>query len=309
MITRPQKNSQGDASADAAARAAADADAAPAPLPHRRLPLSARIGAAIIGLVLLGAIVSFFWTPWDPTHVDPANRLLGSSAEHLLGTDRYGRDVFSRILVGAQTSLGVGLVAVGISLLIGTPLGVLAGMRGGWVESLIMRGADLVLAFPGLLMAIIATAIVGPSTWTAMAALGLAGSPAFARVARSGTLRVMAQDFILAARQARRPAVEIALRHVLPNIAGLILVQVSVGFSLAILAEAALSFLGLGTPPPQPSWGRMLQDAQASLATAPTLVLWPGLAIALTVLGFSLLGDGVRDLVDPRSTMPRRSAQ
>nr|WP_268913764.1 ABC transporter permease [Corynebacterium uropygiale] len=260
-------------------------------------------------MVLLGALVSFFWTPWDPTHVDPANRLLGSSAEHLMGTDRYGRDVFSRILVGAQTSIGVGLVAVGISLLIGTPLGILAGMRGGWVESLVMRGADLVLAFPGLLMAIIATAIVGPSTWTAMAALGLAGSPSFARVARSGTLRVMAQDFILAARQAGRPGVEIAARHVLPNIAGLVLVQISVGFALAILAEAALSFLGLGTPPPQPSWGRMLQDAQASLATAPHLVLWPGLAIALTVLGFSLLGDGVRDLVDPRSTMTRRSAQ
>lgn len=266
----------------------------------RRLPWTGRIGLGLVSLVVLAALLSLVWTPHDPVQVVPTERLAGPSAEHLLGTDRFGRDVFSQILSGSQITLLVGLVAVGISALLGTPLGVWAGMRRGWVETLVMRGSDLLLAFPALLLAIVAGAVFGASTVTAMVAIGVAGIPAFARVARSGTLQVMTQDFIAAARSAGRPAVEIARRHVLPNIVGILIVQASVAFALAILAEAALSFLGLGTPPPEPSWGRMLQTAQASLGSAPQLALWPGLAIALTVLGFNFLGDGLRDALDPK---------
>ena len=265
----------------------------------RRLPVSGWIGAVIVAVTVLFALVSLVWTPYDPVHAMPADRLLGSSAEHLMGTDRYGRDVFSRIMSGAQITLFVGLVAVGISALIGVPLGILAGMRLGWAETLIMRGMDLTLAFPALLLAIVAGAAFGASTLTAMIAIGIAGIPGFARVARAGTLQVMTQDYIASARVSRVPGIVIAQRHVLPNIAGVIIVQASVAFALAILAEAALSFLGLGTSPPDPSWGRMLQSAQASLGSAPQLALWPGLAIALTVLGFNLLGDGLRDVLDP----------
>lgn len=266
----------------------------------RRLPAAGWIGAFIVGVTVLTAMVSLVWTPYDPVHAMPYDRLLGSSPEHLLGTDRYGRDVFSRIMAGARITLFVGLVAVGISALFGVPFGILAGMRRGLAETLIMRGADLLLAFPALLLAIVAGAAFGPSTLTAMTAIGIAGIPGFARVARAGTLQVMTQDYISSARVSRVPGLVIAGRHVLPNIAGVIIVQASVAFALAILAEAALSFLGLGTSPPDPSWGRMLQSAQASLGSAPQLALWPGLAIALTVLGFNLLGDGLRDVLDPQ---------
>ena len=173
-------------------------------------------------------------------------------------------------------------------------------MRGGWTESFIMRGADLLLAFPGLLLAIIATAMFGASTTAAMLAIGIASIPGFARVTRAQSLSFLSRDFVAAARTAKKSPWYIAIRHVLPNIVGVIIVQASVAFALAILAEAGLSFLGLGTPPPEPSWGRMLQSAQSSLATAPMLAVWPGAAIAVTVLGFNLLGDGLRDSRDPR---------
>lgn len=266
----------------------------------RRLPLTGKLGALIVALVILAAAVSLVWTPHDPVSVNPDNRLAGPGLDQLLGTDRLGRDVFSQILAGSQITLLVGVVAVGISALVGTPLGIWAGMRRGWAESLVMRGADLLLAFPALLLAIVAGAVFGASTVTAMIAIGIAGIPAFARVARSGTLQVMTRDYIAASQSAGRPGPEIARRHVLPNIVGMLIVQASVAFALAILAEAALSFLGLGTPPPEPSWGRMLQSAQASLGSAPQLALWPGLAIAVTVLGFNLLGDGLRDALDPK---------
>lgn len=273
----------------------------------RRLPATGWIGLLIVALVVLTALVSLIWTPYDPVHAVPEERLLGASPEHPMGTDRYGRDVFSRILAGAQITLFVGLVAVGISALVGTVLGVWAAMSGGWPETLIMRGADILLAFPALLLAIIAGAAFGASTTTAMIAIGVAGVPGFARVARAGTMQVLTQDYIAAARVSQVPGVVIAWRHVLPNILGLLIVQATVAFALAILAEAALSFLGLGTAPPEPSWGRMLQSAQASLGTAPQLAFWPGLAIALTVLGFNLLGDGLRDVVDPRHSRRARA--
>ena len=272
----------------------------------RRLSVTGWMGLIIVGATVLAALVSVVWTPYDPLLAIPTERLVGSSAEHLLGTDRFGRDVLSRLLVGAQITLFVGIIAVAISAVIGVPLGITAGMRQGkFLDSLVMRSADLLLAFPALLLAIIAGAVWGPSTLTAMIAIGVAGIPSFARVARSGTLQVMSQDFIAAARVSKVSEFQIAYRHVFPNISGLVIVQSSVYFALAILAEAALSYLGLGTAPPEASWGRMLQDAQSLLAVNPTLTLWPGLAIALTVLGFNLLGDGLRDILDPRQLTRR----
>ncbi|CCE53794.1 MAG: ABC transporter permease [Corynebacterium casei] len=272
----------------------------------RRLPATGIIGLIIVCLTVLAALISLVWTPHDPLMAIAADRLQGSSVEHLLGTDRFGRDVLSRLMVGAQITLFVGLVAVSISALIGVPLGIAAGMRRGkFLDSLVMRTADLLLAFPALLLAIIAGAVWGPSTLTAMIAIGISGIPSFARVARSGTLQVMSQDFIAAARVSKVSELTIATRHVFPNITGLVIVQASVYFALAILAEAALSYLGLGTAPPAASWGRMLQDAQSLLAVQPSLTLWPGLAIALTVLGFNLLGDALRDVLDPRQTAQR----
>ena len=267
----------------------------------RRLPTAGTIGLVIVTLVVVTGLISLLWTPYDPIHAIPADRLEGPSPRHLMGTVRYGRDVFSRIMAGSRITLLVGLVAVGIGVLVGTPLGILAGMRRGWAETLVLRGADLLLAFPALLLAIVAGAIYGASTVSAMVAIGIATVPGFARVTRAGTLQVMSSDFIAAARTAGRSGPAIAWRHVLPNITGMLIVQASVSFALAILAEAALSFLGLGTPPPDPSWGRMLQSAQASLGSAPMLAFWPGLAIAGTVLGFNLLGDGLRDVFDPKT--------
>ncbi|MFJ7748804.1 ABC transporter permease [Arthrobacter sp. NPDC097144] len=267
---------------------------------ERRLSPTLLAGAVLVAVVVLAALVSFFWTPYDPLRAFPADRLQGSSSAHLMGTDRYGRDVFSGILYGARITLSVGLVAVGIAALIGTPLGVLAGMRRGAVEEVTMRGADILLAFPALLLAIMFGAVFGGGTTTAMVAIGIGSIPGFARVARSGTLQVMSSEYVLAARAASQPGLRIARRHVLPNIAGMVVVQCSVTFGLAVLAEAALSFLGLGTPPPVPSWGRMLQESQQFLGTYPSLAIWPGAAIAVAVLGFNLLGDGLRDRFDPR---------
>ena len=260
-------------------------------------------GGTIVGVVVLLALLSLVWTPYNPIEVFPAERLEGPSLSHLLGTDRYGRDVFSQIMAGSRITLFVGLIAAGIGAIIGVPLGIVAGMqrgRGGrWIDQLIVRGADVLLAFPALLMAIIAGAMVGTSTTSAMVAIGIASIPAFIRVTRAGTVRVMSQAYVEAATLAGRSRWGVATRHVLPNLTGTIIVQASITFALAILAEAALSFLGLGTPPPEPSWGRMLQSAQTLLGTDPLLAVWPGLAIALTVLGFNVLGDGLRDLLDP----------
>ncbi|WP_369370606.1 dipeptide ABC transporter ATP-binding protein [Promicromonospora sp. Populi] len=257
------------------------------------------IGAVLVGLVLVTALVSLVWTPYDPRHAG-AERLLPPGAEHWFGTDRFGRDVLSQVMAGAKITLLVGLVAVGIAAVVGVPLGVLAGMRGGRLGLLLMRGSDILLAFPGLLLAIVLGAVYGAGTVTAMVALGIGSIPAFARVARSGTLQVMRSDYVLAARAANRGELAIATRHVLPNIAGTVLVQCSVNFAIAVLAEAGLSFLGLGTPPPTPSWGRMLQESQQFLGIADYLAIVPGVAIAVAVLGFNLLGDGLRDVFDPR---------
>lgn len=262
------------------------------------------IGAVLVGLVVLMALVSFVWTPHDPLKVDMGVRLLGPTRDYWLGTDKFGRDVFSQIMVGARTTLYVGVIAVGIAALIGTPLGILAGMSANWIGELVMRVNDLVLAFPALLLAIMFGAVYGASTVTAMIAIGIATIPSFTRVARSATLQVMSTEYVLAARAAGRSRLFIARRHVLPNIGGLVIVQSSVSFAIAVLAEVALSFLGFGTRPPTPSWGRMLQESQELLTVQPRLALVSGLAIAIAVLGFNLLGDGLRDYFDPR--MERR---
>jgi len=268
---------------------------------RRPLGPTFKLGALLVGLVVLAALVSFVWTPYDPERVDSQARLLGPGGDHWLGTDKFGRDVFSQILVGARTTLFVGVIAVGVAALVGTPIGIIAAMskRRALSETL-MRANDLLLAFPALLLAIMFGAVFGASTFTAMIAIGIATIPAFARLARSGTLQVMATEYIMAARIAGRPSLAIAVRHVLPNIMGLVIIQASVAFAIAVLAEAALSYLGFGTAPPTPSWGRMLQEAQELITSKPLLLLWPALAIALAVLGFNLLGDGLRGRFDPR---------
>lgn len=267
----------------------------------RRRHLSAWIGLVLVLITVIMALLSFGWTPYDPTFVN-ANQTLDGLGEHghVLGTDAYGRDTFSQLLVGARITLLAGIIAVAISGCAGVPLGILAGMRGRWLGELIMRANDIIFAFPALLLAILFAAGWGASTWTAMVAIGIATVPIFARLARASTLQVMTTEYVLAARAAGRGGWWIARRHVLPNIAPVLVVQASVAFGIAILAEAALAYLGLSTQPPTPSWGRMLHDSQGYLFTAPRLSIWPGIAIGLTVLGFTLLGDGLRDLLDPR---------
>ncbi|MBN7793269.1 ABC transporter permease [Microbacterium esteraromaticum] len=268
--------------------------------PSRRRNTSMLVGSILVALVVAAAVISFIWTPFDPYQQFLDNAHQGSSLTHPMGTDRLGRDVFSNILYGARITLLVGLVAVGIALLIGTPLGILAGMRRGATEEVTMRFADILLAFPALLLAIMFAAVYGPGTGSAMVAIGIASIPGFARVARSGTLQVMSTEYVLAARASSQPGIRVAIRHVLPNIAGMVVVQCSVTFALAVLAEAALSFLGLGTQPPTASWGRMLQESQQYLWINPMLAVWPGIAIAIAVMGFNMLGDGLRDRFDPK---------
>jgi len=278
----------------------------PVPAPQRRRmrgALSNRsflVGLVITGAVILMALVSFFWTPYDITRLAVANRLLGLSPEHPFGTDHMGRDIFSMIMIGARNSIAGAIVAVGIGMGVGVPLGTWAAARGGWADEVLMRANDVVFAFPALLSAVMITAIFGPGAVNAIIAIGIFNVPVFARVARAGALALWPREFILAARASGKGKVLITLEHILPNIAGLLLVQGTIQFALAILAEAGLSYLGLGAQPPMPSWGRMLFDAQTRIAVAPHLALFPGLAIVVTVLGLNLLGDGLRDVLDPR---------
>lgn len=259
------------------------------------------IGAVISGLIVAVALISFIWTPHDPGQMRILARLRPPSEANWLGTDHFGRDVFSMLMVGARNALAVGLVAVGIGLTLGLALGLIAAnMAGTLVDEAIMRACDFTFAFPAILTAILILTFLGPGLVNAVIAIGIFNIPVFARLSRGAALQVMSRDFIRAARVAGLGRRAIILRHLLPNIAGLMIVQASVQFALAILAEAGLSYLGLGTQPPNPSWGRMLFDAQTYLSRAPLLAVFPGLAIALAVLGFNLLGDGLRDVLDPR---------
>lgn len=258
------------------------------------------IGALLSGLLVAAALLSLLWSPYPPAEIDIPNKLAPPSAAHWLGTDSLGRDLFSQLLVGAQNSIVVGVVAVGLGVLLGVALGALASARRGWVEELVMRFADFTFAFPALLTAIMLGAIYGPGLMTGIVAIGIFNVPVFARITRGAANAVWAREYVLAARAAGFGPWRITLNHVLPNIASVLIVQATISFATAILAEAALSYLGLGTQPPQPSWGRMLNEAQTQLFAAPMLAVWPGLAIALSVLGLNLMGDGLRDLLDPR---------
>jgi peptide/nickel transport system permease protein len=262
-------------------------------------------GAVLVALVVAAALLSLAWSPYPPAEIDIANKLAPPSAAFWLGTDSLGRDIVSQLLVGAQNSILVGVVAVGIGLSIGVALGCLAAARRGWVEELVMRAADFTFAFPALLTAIMLTAIYGPGLLTSIVAIGIFNIPVFARLSRAAANGVWSRDYVLAARAAGKGGWRITLDHVLPNIANVLIVQATIQFALAILAEAALSYLGLGTQPPRPSWGRMLNEAQTMLFSAPLLAVWPGLAIALAVLGLNLLGDGLRDLLDPKLARQR----
>ena len=258
------------------------------------------IGGLLCALLIGAALLSLVWQPYPPAEIDVPNKLRGPSAAHWLGTDSLGRDIASQLLVGAQNSIVVGVVAVGIGLLFGVSLGCLASARRGWVEELVMRASDFTFAFPALLSAIMLTAIYGPGLLMSIVAIGIFNIPVFARITRGAANAVWSREYVLAARAAGKGALRITLDHVLPNIASQLIVQASIAFATAILAEAALSYLGLGTQPPQPSWGRMLNEAQALMFQAPLLALYPGVAIVLSVLGLNLLGDGLRDLLDPR---------
>ena len=263
------------------------------------------IGAALTLLLLLMAALSFIWTPHSAYAVDMNVALQPPSASYWLGTDAYGRDVASQILIGARASIAVGLIAVGIGLALGVVLGLIAAARRGWVEEVIMRLADFTFAFPALLSAIMLTAVFGPGMVNAVIAIGIFNIPTFARITRASANAIWARDYVMAARACGQSRTAITLRHVLPNIAAALVVQATIQFALAILAEAALSYLGLGTQPPQPSWGRMLSEAQTLMFQAPLLAVWPGVAIALSVLGLNLLGDGLRDLLDPKLSRER----
>ena len=262
-------------------------------------------GSAVVLLLLVSAFVSMFWSPYPVGDIDIPNKLAASSAQHWFGTDSLGRDIASLLLVGSQNSLLVGFIAVGIGLGAGVPLGLLASAKRGWVEEVVMRAADFTFTFPALLSAILLTSIYGPGLVVSITAIGIFNIPVFARITRGAANSVWTRDYTLAARAAGKSKWAITWEHVLPNIASVLIVQATVQFAIAILAEAALSYLGLGTQPPQPSWGRMLNEAQSQMFQAPMLAVYPGVAIALAVLGLNLMGDGLRDLLDPRLSRTR----
>ena len=262
--------------------------------------LSLWLGAALVAALLLMAAVSVVWTPYPPAAIDIPHKLAPPSLAHWFGTDSLGRDVASQIIAGSRISILVGVVAVGIGLVFGVALGLLAAFRKGVVEDALMKACDFVFAFPALLSAIMLTATFGAGVVNAIVAIGIANVPIIAKLTRATANSVLAREYALAARAAGRGPLGIAFDHVLPNIAPALIVQATIQFAIAILAEAALSYLGLGAQPPQASWGRMLSDAQNVLYNAPHLAIYPGAAIALSVLGLNLLGDGLRDALDPR---------
>ena len=266
-----------------------------------RLPAQLWIGAVLSAALLSTALISFIWTPYDVTTLNIAAKLRAPSAEYLLGTDHFGRDLLSMLMEGGRISIAVAVLAVGIGMAVGVPLGLLAAAhRGGGLDEVIMRGNDLIFAFPALVIAILITATFGPSATNAIIAIGIFNIPVFARVARGGALTIWTQEFIMAARVAGKGKVRISIEHILPNIANLLIVQGTIQFSLGILAEAGLSYVGLGAQPPTASWGRMLAEAQTMIYSHPRLAIAPGLAIVVMVLGLNLMGDGLRDLLDPR---------
>ena len=265
------------------------------------LSFSFWVGSICVLFVFLLAIVSFFWTPYDVTSLEISNRFKTPSYNHFLGTDHFGRDILSMIMVGTQTSIAVAMVAVGIGILFGLPLGLMAAAkRGTFFDDLVMRFNDLIFAFPALIIAILITAVLGPGAFNAIIAIGIFNIPVFARVARGAALTQWSKEYILAAQVSGKGTILISIEHIIPNILNLLIVQATIQFSLGILAEAALSYVGLGAQPPIPSLGRMLADSQTMISIAPHMAIFPGLFIVITVLGLNLMGDGLRDYFDPK---------
>jgi len=266
------------------------------------------VGALVTAVFVAAALVSVFWTPYDPAAQNIPQRFQLPSAAHWLGTDHFGRDILSMIMAGARTSMSVAFVAVGLGVAAGTPLGLLAAAtrRGGLIDEIVMRGNDLIFAFPALLIAILITAIFGPGAVNIIIAIAIYNVPVFARLARGAALSLWQREFVLAARVAGKGPVRISAEHILPNILNTLIVQATIAFALGILAEAALSYVGLGAQPPIPSWGKMLADAQTMIAIAPHVALVPGFAIVLAVLGINLMGDGLRDVFDPQLRRTRQ---
>ena len=273
-------------------------------LKNKNLPnlsFSFWVGSICVLFVFLLAIVSFFWTPYDVTSLEISNRFKTPSYNHFLGTDHFGRDILSMIMVGTQTSIAVAMVAVGIGILFGLPLGLIAAAkRGTFFDDLVMRFNDLIFAFPALIIAILITAVLGPGAFNAIIAIGIFNIPVFARVARGAALTQWSKEYILAAQVSGKGTILISIEHIIPNILNLLIVQATIQFSLGILAEAALSYVGLGAQPPIPSLGRMLADSQTMISIAPHMAIFPGLFIVITVLGLNLVGDGLRDYFDPK---------
>ena len=266
----------------------------------RRNP-SLLIGAFLVGLVGLCALLSLVWLPADPNASALLERLKGPSLSHALGTDSYGRDLLARVLVGSRSALEVGVIALSLGLLLGVPLGMVAGYFGGWLDRVFTLLLEALYAFPTLLLVLLLVTAWGAGLVPAMVAVGISAVPVFARIARAGTLTVRQEAYLEAARALGAPSSRILMRHILPNILGPLLVQSSFTLGAAILIEGALSYLGLGVQPPQASWGNMLREAQSYLSLSPYPTVFPGFAIVLSVLGFNLLGDGLRDALDRKS--------
>jgi peptide/nickel transport system permease protein len=258
------------------------------------------VGLTITLLLIVTAATSLLYTPRDPLEMSITGRLQGPSAANPLGTDQFGRDLLSRIMTGAVTSILVGVIAVGIGMGVGVALGMLSGYFGGWLDEAFMRVMDAVQGFPAILSALLMSAVFRPSITVSMIAIGVAFLPVFARLTRGSFLELRDREFVQAARALGAGDVALIGRHILPNTLSPLIVQATISFPVAILAEAALSYLGLGTQPPHPSWGLMLKEAQAFLSLNPWYAIFPGTAIAVTVLGLNLLGDGLRDLLDPK---------
>lgn len=274
-------------------------------LARNRLAAASAVALILaLALALSGQVLA----PYESNAVDVANRLQGPSGAHWFGTDELGRDVLSRVVVGARVSLQVGFVAVGISLLAGVLAGLVAGYYGRWVDDAVMRTMDVLFAFPAILMAIAVLAVLGPGTTNAMVAIGIVYTPIFARVTRASVLSVREEVYVRAARASGAGDLRIIGLHVLPNVAAPVIVQTSVSLAFAILSEAALSFIGLGVQPPDPSWGRMLAEGRGYLEQAWWMAVFPGVAIFVTVLAFNLLGDALRDVLDPRQRSVMRAA-
>ena len=267
--------------------------------------LNFTIGFILSAVVVLAAVLSLVWTPFDANKMNARERLQGPSWTHPLGTDQYGRDTLSRVMTGAVNSIIVGLVTVAIGLSIGVLLGLGSAYFGKFVDEAIMRFSDLLFGFPAVLTAILITSILGPSMINAMLAIGIFYIPVFARLTRAVAMTIWEREFIIAARASGVNEWAIAWRHVLPNILSALLIQGTIQFAVAVLAEAGLSYLGLGTQPPTASWGRMLNEAQTFMSHTPWMAVFPGLAIAWAVLGFNLLGDGLRDTLDPKMVRVR----